>query len=384
MATNAPARPPAGSPPAAQQESTPAEPRSSLFQRHIPLRAVATFARQLAVLLDAGIPMVRALKVLGRRTSGGGMRELLAGVTADVEAGGSFATALQTHGEGLPGIVVPLCRAGEKAGELSKNLRYLADSLDHDAHVRGKVTNALLFPAITTLVAIAALLVLLLYVAPVFKNMLQEGDPSRAMPEVPWLSEVVFAASDVARSGAGIAIIVIGIAALAFGTWKSLTHKSYFMDFLKIRIPFIGNMVVTAAVARFAKTLAALLRTGVPVLESLKLARATVDNMALEQAILAMEKSVENGGRMSAPLEEYWYVPELARDMIVIGEESGSMAEMLENLSDVFRVEVEQQQDRLVTVIEPIATLCMGLFVLLVLLSMFLPYLTLVTRAVPG
>jgi len=117
------------------------------------------------------------------------------------------------------------------------------------------------------------------------------------------------------------------------------------------------------------------------VLESLGLARETVDNMAIEQAVIAMEKSVENGGRMSAPLEEYWYIPELARDMIVIGEESGSMAEMLENLSEVFRAQVDQDQERLVTLIEPVMTMLLGALVLLVVLAIFLPYINVITAA---
>ena len=355
------------------------EPRGAgFFTPRVSTRHVATFCRQLAVLLDAGIPMVRALKILGRRTSGGGMKNLLASVTTDVEAGGAFSTALQTHGAGLPGIVVPLTRAGEKAGELSKNLRYLADTLDHDAQVSGKVTNAMFFPAVTMAAGAALLLGILVFIAPLFVDLLTENG-SKPIPDMPWISRLVFAASDVVREPIGLIVIVVGTALLAFGAYRSVTHKSYLVDFLKIRTPFLGSLVTTGSMARFAKTLGALLRTGVPVLESLRLSRATVENMAIEQAIVAMEKSVENGGRMSAPLEEYWYVPELARDMLVIGEESGSMAEMLDNLAEVFRAEVDRQQELLVSLVEPIMTLFLGVMVLVILLAMFLPYITLVT-----
>ena len=372
MATNAPA----------QNETEQTEPGGpGFFAQRLNIRSVATFCRQLAVLLDAGIPMVRALKILGRRTSGGGMKNLLASVTTDVEAGGAFSTALQTHGQGLPGVVVPLCRAGEKAGELSKNLRYLADSLDHDAHIKGKVSNALIFPIITFGVALTVLLFILIVVAPKFKDLLTIQSDGVLPEGTPWLSKVVFGASDVAQQPTGLLVIGLVVAGLVFLAWRSVTHKSYLMDFLKIRLPFIGRMVTTAAMARFGKTLSALLRTGVPVLESLRLSRETVDNLAIEQAIVAMEKSVENGGRMSAPLEEYWYVPELARDMIVIGEESGSMAEMLDNAAEVFRAQVDQDQDRLVSLIEPVMTLLLGALVLLVVLAIFLPYITVITNA---
>ncbi len=360
------------------------EPRGGgFFTPRFATRHVATFCRQLAVLLDAGIPMVRALKILGRRTSGGGMKNLLASVTTDVEAGGAFSTALQTHGAGLPGIVVPLTRAGEKAGELSQNLRYLAETLDHDAAVQGKVTNAMFFPAVTMAFGLSLLLGILMFIAPMFMDLLTDSG-SKPIPDMPWLSRMVFAASSVVREPMGLLVIVVLLALGAFGVYRSLTHKSYLLDFLKIRTPFIGTLVTTGSMARFAKTLGALLRTGVPVLESLRLSRATVDNMAIEQAIVAMEKSVENGGRMSAPLEEYWYVPELARDMLVIGEESGSMAEMLDNLSEVFRAEVDRQQELLVSLIEPIMTLFLGVMVLVVLLAMFLPYITLVTGNIGG
>ena len=156
------------------------------------------------------------------------------------------------------------------------------------------------------------------------------------------------------------------------------------MDFIKIRTPFLGRTVTTAAMARFGKTLSALLRTGVPVLESLRLSRETIDNLAIEQAVTAMEKSVESGGRMSAPLEEYWYIPELARDMILIGEESGSMAEMLDNLAEVCRALVDRDQDRLVAIIEPAMTILLGGLVLFVLLAMFLPYISLVSSTAFG
>ncbi len=372
MATNAPAN--------VTEAEEPSGGGRSFFAPRINVRNAATFCRQLAVLLDAGIPMVRSLKILGRRTSGGGMKNLLASVTTDVEAGGAFSAALQSHGAGLPAIVVPLARAGEKSGELSKNLRYLADSLDNDAHIRSKVSNALIFPAVTFGVAVVILLFILTQVAPKFKDMLQAAN-NDVMPDMSWLSRSVFAASDVASSPTGLIVILAVLAGLVFLGWRSLTHKSYLMDFLKIRLPYIGGMVTTAAMARFSKTLAALLRTGVPVLESLRLSRETVDNMAIEQAIVAMEKSVENGGRMSAPLEEYWYVPELARDMIVIGEESGSMAEMLENASEVFRAQVDQDQERLVSLIEPVMTLILGGLVLIVVLAMFMPYITIIQNS---
>jgi len=369
----------ATNPPAESDSAAPAT--TGFLSPRFNITAVATFCRQLAVLLDAGIPMVRALKILGRRTSGGGLRNMLASVTTDVEAGGSFSVALQTHGVGLPGVVVPLVRAGEKAGELSQNLRYLADSLDHDAHVRGRVTNAMVFPIVTMSIASLVLVGLLGWIAPLFMDLLTEGG-NKPAPDMHWISDVVFSASDMMRSTGGVMFLLVGIALLVFVIWRSLTSRSYLVDFLKIRTPLLGTMVTTAAMARFAKTLAALLRTGVPVLESLRLARSTVDNLAIEQAIVAMEKSVENGGRMSAPLEEFWYIPELARDMVVIGEESGSMGEMLENLSEVFRTEVDRQQDRLVTLIEPIMTLMLGVLVLFVVLAMFLPYITLVTNSI--
>ena len=363
-------------------ETDQAEPSGpGFFAPRLNIRNVATFCRQLAVLLDAGIPMVRALKILGRRTSGGGMKNLLTSVTTDVEAGGAFSTALQTHGAGLPGVVVPLCRAGEKAGELSKNLRYLADSLDHDAHIKSKVNNALIFPIITLGVALVVLLFILIVVAPKFRDLLTSQTNGDLPADTPWISKVVFGASDVAQEPTGLLIIGLVVAGVVFLIWRSTTHKSYLMDFLKIRLPFVGGMVTTAAMARFGKTLSALLRTGVPVLESLRLSRETVDNLAIEQAIVAMEKSVENGGRMSAPLEEYWYVPELARDMIVIGEESGSMAEMLDNASEVFRAQVDQDQERLVSLIEPVMTLLLGVLVLLVVLAIFLPYVSVITGA---
>jgi len=351
-------------------------------------RDVATLCRQLAVLLDAGIPMVRALKLLGRSGSNSAITAMVRNVTTDVDAGGAFSTALQTHGAGLPSIVVPLCRAGETAGELSTNLRYLADSLDHDAHIRGKIANAMIFPVVTLVFAFGLMLFLMLYIAPLFLGLLTASGNKSDIQAIESMdsafSQMVFKFSLVMQSGGGkifvLALVVVGALLL----WRSLSNRSYLIDFIKIRTPFLGQTVTTAAMARFGKTLSALLRTGVPVLESLRLARETIDNLAIEQAIVAMEKSVENGGRMSAPLEEYWYIPEIARDMILIGEESGSMAEMLENLADVCRALVDRDQDRLVAIIEPAMTILLGGVTLFVLLAMFLPYIQLVTASIGG
>ena len=342
-----------------------------LFTRRLNPRHVSTFCRQLAVLLDAGIPMVRALKILGRRSSGGGMQTLVERVTRDVETGGAFSTALQSHGPGLPSVVVPLCRAGEKSGELSAHLRYLADNLDHDEEVRNKVTEAMIFPAITLLFTGATLLFILIVVAPLFKTIIDESEQKI---DLPFFSQVVFNLSDALQSPIVKLLVVVGGLGGAFLVWRGASMRSYLLDLLKLRVPYIGQMITIAAMARFGKTLAALLRTGVPVLESLRLARGTVDNMAIEEAIVDMEKSVENGGRMSAPLEQHWFIPELARDMIIIGEESGSMAEMLDNLAEVFRTEVNRMQGRIVSLIQPVLTIIIGLVVLFVLLSMFLPY----------
>lgn len=350
---------------------------SSLWNTVTP-RKVATFCRQLAVLLDAGIPVVRALKILARRATGG-MKTLIEKVTADVEAGGSFSTALQTHGEALPGIVVPLCRAGEKAGELSKNLRYVADTVEHDLEVRDRVTAAMIFPLTTLGVTLSVLFFLLTFVAPMFKEIVNQIEGI----ELNWLSAFIFNLSDaLAYNSVRFLVLIVG-AGIGYALYRGLTSKSYLLDFAKLRLPLLGQMVTIGAMARFSKTLAALLRTGVPVLESLRLARATADNLAIEAAISAMEKSVENGGRMSAPLEDFWYIPDLARDMVVIGEESGSMAEMLENLSDVFRAELNRLQSQLIAVIQPVMTIFLGFTVLIVILGMFMPYLQILTQA-PG
>jgi type IV pilus assembly protein PilC len=364
---------------------------SSLFVQRMGSRDVATFCRQLAVLLDAGIPMVRALKILGRRGGSSLITEMVRKVTTDVDAGGSFSSALQTHGRGLPGIVVPLCRAGESAGELSKNLRYLADSLDHDAHIRGKIANALIFPVVTLVFATGLMLFLMLYIAPLFLDLIVNNPNNQATTAAEavanmdsMFSQMVFKCSLVLQSSGGKLLVLVLIVGGALLIWRSLSNRSYLMDFIKIRTPFLGRTVTTAAMARFGKTLSALLRTGVPVLESLRLSRETIDNLAIEQAVTAMEKSVESGGRMSAPLEEYWYIPELARDMILIGEESGSMAEMLDNLAEVCRALVDRDQDRLVAIIEPAMTILLGGLVLFVLLAMFLPYISLVSSAAFG
>lgn len=363
--------------PAPQEQDSENAGSPSLFTRKLAPRHVSTFCRQLAVLLDAGIPMVRALKILGRRASGGGMQQLVDRVTADVEAGGAFSTALQTHGPGLPSIVVPLCRAGEKAGELSNNLRYLADNLDHDEQVRGKVTEALIFPVITLLFTFGTLLFILMVVAPLFKQIIDDA-PTEI--DLPLFSQIVFNASDALQSPFVRIVLLVVFLGGGFLIWRGASARSYMIDFLKLRIPYIGRMVTIGAMARFGKTLSALLRTGVPVLESLRLARGTVDNMAIEEAVVDMEKSVENGGRMSAPLEQHWFIPELAHDMIVIGEESGSMAEMLDNLSEVFRTQVDQMQGRIVALIQPILTIFLGIMVLFVLLAMFLPYFSILMQ----
>jgi type IV pilus assembly protein PilC len=383
MATN-PAKP-------KDESEDSAEPRSNLFRRRMGSRDVATFCRQLAVLLDAGIPMVRALKLLGRRDGGSAITNMVRNVTIDVDAGGAFSVALATHGEGLPSIVVPLCRAGETAGELSTNLRYLADTLDHDAHIRGKITNAMIFPVVTLTFAFGLMLFLMLYIAPLFLDLMMNSPENKGQTALATIesmdsifSQMVFKFSLVMQSSGGKLLVIAVIVGSVLLLWRSLSNRSYLMDFIKIRTPFLGRTVTTAAMARFGKTLSALLRTGVPVLESLRLARETIDNLAIEQAIAAMEKSVENGGRMSAPLEEYWYIPEIARDMILIGEESGSMAEMLENLAEVCKALVDRDQDRLVAVIEPAMTILLGGVVLFVLLAMFLPYISLVTNAAFG
>lgn len=354
-------------------------------------RDVASLCRQLAVLLDAGIPMVRALKILGRRGASPLMSEMVRNVTTDVDAGGSFSQALAAHGRGLPSIVVPLCRAGETAGELSTNLRYLAESLDHDAHIRGKITNALIFPVITLCFAVGLMLFLLLWIAPLFLSLLVNSPSNQGRTEAETIatmdsmfSQMIFKLSLAMQSFGGKMLVLVLVGGGIVMLWTALTKRSYMMDFLKLRLPLVGRTVAMASMARFGKTLGALLRTGVPVLESLRLARETVDNQAIEQAVVAMEKSVESGGRMSTPLEEYWYIPEIARDMILIGEESGSMAEMLDNLSEVCRSLVDRDQDRLVAVIEPAMILVMAGLVLVVLLAMLLPYIQLVSTMAFG
>jgi len=358
------------------------EERKGALQQEIRLGAgkpgvkqVALFARQLAALIESGIDLSTALRILGEQTEHAGMREVIRKLHAEVVAGRPFAEALSSHGKVFPPIFVALVRAGERSGAYDVVLNRLAQFLERDLEIRGKVRSALTYPTIVLVAAVVITYGLITGMVPQFAKTLSDlGSELPALTRfLIWLSEAMKAYAPYA-----FGLLVVGALLLRY-LRQNYPEVRHVTDMALLRAPLIGSLQRRTAVARFARTLSLLFRSGVPILEALKIARSVSGNSAVERAIDDAARAVEAGESLAGPLRVHGRIfPAMVVSMIAIGEESGRLEQMLDKIADYYEREVNEAVESLTAAIEPAMTLFLGAIVGLIVIGMFMPLFQLI------
>lgn len=334
----------------------------------VALADLVIFTRQLATMIDAGLAMVQSLQALAEQTTNKVMRDVIRDVTSRVESGDSFSEALQKHPKVFNRLYVCMVAAGEKGGLLAEILARLAVYLENAARLRKKVKSAMMYPTVVTVVAILITAFLLIKVVPVFGDIFSSFGANLPAP-----TQFLIHLSEFVKKY--IILILLAGGGGVYGWLYFIQTKAgrHFWDSNRIRLPIFGSIAHKICLARFTRTLASLVRSGVPILEVLQIVSQTVGNVVMEKAIRAASVDIERGDSISTALSKHPVFPTMIIRMVTAGEQTGKIDNMLERISDFLDEEIETTLSGLTSLIEPILIVFLGVVVGGMVICMFLP-----------
>jgi type IV pilus assembly protein PilC len=357
----------------ASQQKAAASPLGQLF---VPTttspKELQIFTRQLATLINAGIPVVDGLKILIDGTKVGALKDALLGVKADLETGKKFSTSLAQYPKIFDRLYCNLVEAGEEAGILDQILGRLATYLEKSQKISGQVKGALVLPIVIIVFSILVITGILIFVMPKLQEVFESGGK-----KLPALTQMVIDLSLNIRQKWYIYIgTAIGIPYLIIQYVKTDEGKRIFDGFL-IRSPPFGDLVLKSSLARMTRTLSTLLSSGVGLIESIEIAARTSGNYSMEEALLRTKEQVLQGRPFAAPLSKEKLIPDMVTQMVAIGEQSGSIDQMLGKIADFYEEEVETAVKALTSIIEPLLMVILGCAIAVLVVAMYLPIFTL-------
>ena len=336
----------------------------------IPIKSLTLFTRQLAILLDAGLPLIRALRTLERQAKSKIVKKIISETADNVEGGFTFSESLAKNPKTFDFLYVNMIKAGESAGALEIILNRLASFMEKTAKIVSKVKSAMIYPIVVIIVAVLVTAMLMIFIVPKFKKIFE--DLLSGMP-LPKLTEFVIGISDLLMNR--IYYIVIGIILLIviYKVLKKTKAGVYWIDFVKYRMPLFGPIIAKSSISRFARTLGTLMASGVPVLNGLLIVRDTASNSLVKDAVQKVHDAVKEGEGISTPLGTTKVFPDMVVSMIEVGEETGKLPEMLVKVADTYDDEVDNAVDALTSMIEPLMIVGMAVVVGTIVIGMFLP-----------
>jgi type IV pilus assembly protein PilC len=334
----------------------------------VALADMVIFTRQLATMIDAGLAMVQSLQALAEQTTNKIMRDVIRDVCARVESGDSFSEALQKHPKAFSRLYVCMVAAGEKGGLLAEILARLATYLENTARLRKKVKSAMMYPAVVTVVAILITVFLLIKVVPVFGEIFSSFQATLPAPTLYLINISNFVKKY-------IILIALAGGGAAYGWFYFIKTPAgrLFWDSHRIKLPIFGAIAHKICLARFSRTLASLVRSGVPILEVLQIVSQTVGNVVMEKAVKTAALDIERGESISTALGKHPIFPSMIIRMVTAGEQTGKIDNMLERIADFLDEEIETTLSGLTALIEPILIVFLGVVVGGMVICMFLP-----------
>ena len=351
------------------------------LQGKIKTKVLTQFTRQLATLVNAGLPLMRSIDVLKRQMKDDQMREALEGISESIAAGGTFSEALTAYPKIFDNLYINMVKAGEAGGVLEVVLARLAEFAEKADKIKNKVKGAMIYPIVVLVAAVSITAFLLVTVIPKFKQVFND---MLGGEELPAITQFVIDASEyVQHNGITVAIVVAGIIVLAKIFGKS-EKGAFLYDVLKLRMPVTGTLVQRTAVSRLTRTLGTLLSSGVPILQSLVIVRETSGNRVIAKAIQSVHDAVKEGEGVTQPLSQCWVFPPMVISMVEVGEETGALAEMLTRIADTYDDEVDNAVAGMTAAIEPALIIVLAVIVGTIVIAMFLPMIKIISSVSGG
>jgi type IV pilus assembly protein PilC len=341
-------------------------------------KEVNFFLRQMSVLLSASVPLMRALKVLADRVRSTDFRVTLVDVMAEVEKGSQLWAAMSKHPAYFNAMMVNVIRTGEESGSLVSAMKYLANYRDRESEMLRSVERAVTYPLFMLVLAIGLVFVLITLVIPVFAEQFKAANV-----DLPWPTAFVFGLSETLTN---FWAIVIGLGLIGYLIYKKADFSAGFIpwwDRIKLRMPIFGKIMINIYTVQFATMMSLLIRNGLPLLRTLDLVRATMVNSKFKKAFDHVRANVERGRPLSDSLREVNVFPLIVVDMIAVGEEAGSLPEVLDQVADNYQKEVDHDTAVVGTLVEPILIVSLGGAVGFIAIAMFLPYFKMASFLVP-
>jgi type IV pilus assembly protein PilC len=330
---------------------------------------IALFARQLATMLQAGIPMVQCFDIIGNGHEKPSMQKLVLAVKADVEAGTSLHEALGKHPLYFDDLFVNLVEAGEHAGALETLLDKIATYKEKTEAIKKKVKKALFYPTAVLVVALIVTTILLIFVIPQFESLFKGFGA-----DLPAFTQMVINLSRFVQDQGWWMVIVVGIGIYVFLYFKKRSRKMrQFLDRMMLKAPVIGPIIVKASIARYARTLSTMFAAGVPLVEALTSVAGATGNIVYEDATLRIRDEVSTGQRLQRCMESTGLFPNMVIQMIAVGEESGSLDQMAAKVADFYEADVDAAVDAMSSLLEPLIMAVLGVLVGGLVIAMYLP-----------
>ncbi|MGJ8644465.1 MAG: type II secretion system F family protein [Luteolibacter sp.] len=344
-------------------------------------KVLMVFTRQLATLIDSGLPLLRSLTVLGKQEPNPALKSTIGALADSVQGGSTFSESLAQHPKMFNKLYVNMVKAGELGGVLEIVLNRLSEYQEKANKLKNKIVSAMVYPAIVMFIAVAILIFLMIFIVPKFKEMFASTDS-----ELPMISQIVFGFSEFCLGNPIIGIpnvvwifVAAGIAYAGFNAAGKTKGGRFFIDRMKLHLPIFGDIQRKSAVSRFARTLGTLVTSGVPILQALNITRDTAGNVVISEAITKVHEAVKEGESIVTPLSSSGVFPNMVISMVDVGEETGQLPEMLLKVADVYDDEVDNAVTALTSILEPIMIVVLALVVGAVVFALFLPLIKMIS-----
>jgi type IV pilus assembly protein PilC len=352
-----------------------AKPKAGKLGKKASAKNLAVFTRQFSVMIDAGLPLVQCLEILGTQEEDKNFAAVILQTRADVEGGASLADAMRKHPKAFDPLFTNMIAAGEAGGILDTILKRLATYIEKAVKLAGQVKSAMIYPVAVMVIAGLVVGVILWKVIPTFASLF-----SGLGAELPLPTRFVIALSNnLVRYFIPMAIALVA-AGYGFTRYYATSNGRHVVDRIVLKLPILGDIMRKIAVARFCRTLATLISSGVPILDGLEITAKTSGNAIVEDAIMLTRKSIERGETISAPLKETNVFPSMVTQMIGVGEATGALDTMLAKIADFYEEEVDTAVAGLLTLLEPIMIAVLGVVVGGIVIAMYLPIFDLISK----
>lgn len=349
------------------------------LKKRVADRDIALFTRQFAVMIDSGLPLVQCLRILGMQQEKATFQHVLLQVQKDVESGMSLADAMQKHPRVFDVLYVNMVQAGEAGGILDVILKRLSAYMEKIVKLKSSIKSALVYPSVVISVAFVAVFLLLWLVIPTFASLF-----TGMGVDLPMLTRIVMWMSNFIAKYAIFIFILVGATIYGLKKWYETDGGRHVIDTGILKLPVVGILLQKIAIARFTKTLSTLISSGIPILEGLEITGRAAGNVVYEDTLKKVRKEVEAGKSLSQPMEESGKFPTMVIQMVSVGEQTGQLDSMMDRVATFYEDEVDRSVANLMALLEPILLVFLGATIGTIVVAMYLPMFTLISKLAGG